>query len=48
MQQGLKKGMEKGKQEQSVQIARNLKSDGIPNEIIAKNTGLSIEEVEML
>ena len=29
-------------------IARNLKSDGFPLEVIAKNTGLSLAEVEKL
>ena len=29
-------------------IARNFKEDGIPYEIISKNTGLSLVEIEML
>ena len=44
MEQGLKEGMEK----QSLIIAKNFKSYGIPCEVIAQNTGLSIEEVEAL
>ena len=44
MEKGIEKGMEKGKAE----IARNLKNDGIPLDVIARNTGLSIEEIEKL
>ncbi|MBP3827774.1 MAG: hypothetical protein ILA07_07000 [Prevotella sp.] len=40
-QEGFREGMEKGKAE----IARNLKNDGIPLDVIARNTGLSIEEI---
>lgn len=43
-QEGFREGMEKGKAE----IARNLKNDGIPLDVIARNTGLSIEEIEKL
>ncbi len=31
-----------------VEIAKGFKADGIPNHIIAKNTGLSIEQIEKL
>ena len=44
MEKGIEKGIEKGKAE----IARNLKNDGIPLDVIARNTGLSIEEIEKL
>ncbi|MBQ9223630.1 MAG: PD-(D/E)XK nuclease family transposase [Prevotella sp.] len=43
-QEGFREGMEKGKAE----IARNFKNDGIPLDVIARNTGLSIEEIEKL
>ena len=43
-QEGFREGMEKGKTE----IARNFKNDGIPLDVIARNTGLSIEEIEKL
>ena len=45
MEKGLKEGMKKGKAERSVEIARNLKAEGIPAGIIAKTTGLSPEEI---
>ena len=48
MERGMEKGLEKGRREQAIQIARNFKSDGIPHEVIAKNTGLSIEQIEKL
>ncbi|MBI4645731.1 MAG: hypothetical protein HY738_03800 [Bacteroidia bacterium] len=34
--------------EREIEIAKGLKFDGIPNDIIAKNTGLTIEEIEKL
>ena len=43
-QEGFREGMEKVKAE----IARNLKNDGIPLDVIARNTGLSIEDIEKL
>ena len=41
-------GIEEGKKEQQIYIARNLKKSGIDIKIISENTGLSIEEVENL
>ncbi|WP_338236438.1 Rpn family recombination-promoting nuclease/putative transposase [Persicobacter diffluens] len=38
----------KAKEERSIEIAKAFKKDGIPVEIIAKNTGLSILEIEKL
>jgi len=32
----------------NIEIAKGLKADGIPNNIIAKNTGLTIEQIEKL
>lgn len=46
--QGLEKGIAQGKREQSVLIARNLKTQGIPSVTIAQCTGLSIEEIDVL
>ncbi|EKV57273.1 hypothetical protein A966_05328 [Brachyspira hampsonii 30446] len=48
IEEGIKQGMEKGKKEQQIYIARNLKKAGIDIKIISENTGLSIEEVEKL
>ncbi|PCG20515.1 Rpn family recombination-promoting nuclease/putative transposase [Brachyspira sp. G79] len=45
---GIEEGMEKGKREQQIYIARNLKKAGIDIKIISENIGLSIEEVENL
>lgn len=43
-----RKGIEKGKTEQQITIAKNLKTAGIDIKIISENTGLSIEEIEKL
>ena len=48
IEEGIKQGMEKGKKEQQIYIARNLKKAGIDIKIISENTGLNIEEVENL
>ena len=45
---GIEEGIEKGKKEQQISIARNLKKAGIDIKIISENTGLSIEEIENL
>ena len=41
-------GIEEGKKEQQIYIARNLKKSGIDIKIISENTGLSIEEINKL
>ena len=49
---GIKKGRSEGRSEGAAQekreIAKNLKESGIPIDVIAKNTGLTAEEVEAL
>ena len=44
----LEQAEKKGKQEEVIAIAREMKADGIPVEQINKFTKLSIEEIEML
>ena len=39
-------GKEAGRAEAQLEIARNLKKEGIPIDVIARNTGLSEEEIE--
>ena len=46
-QEGLQKGLEKGKLEEKLEIAKNL-LDILDDETIAKKTGLSIEQVNLL
>ncbi|CAK7083194.1 MAG: hypothetical protein BACD_04209 [Bacteroides rodentium] len=46
--EGLEEGLTKGREEQNLETARNLKSLGVPAEIIAKATGLSAENIEEL
>ena len=51
-EQGLKQGREQGRAEGEAQkqreIAKNFKNSGVPLDLIAKNTGLSVEEIEGL
>ncbi len=47
-QEGISEGVRKGKQEGIREIARKLKQSGIGLEIISKNTGLSLDEIEAL
>ena len=45
---GYSKGRAEGREERSVEIARNLKEKGIPMEVIADTTGLTAEEIAAL
>lgn len=41
----MKRGLQEGRREEQINIARSLKNAGIDIKIISDNTGLSIEEV---
>ena len=41
-------GLEEGAKAKEIEIAKNLLKDGIPIEVVSRNTGLSIEELENL
>ena len=45
---GLAKGREEGREERNLEVAINLLQLGTPCEIVAKATGLSLEEVTKL
>ena len=45
---GLVKGRSEGAAQEKREIAKNFKKAGIPMDVIAENTGLSVEEVEQL
>lgn len=45
---GVAEGMEKGKAEEKIAIARNMKRMGIPTDAICHATGLTAETVETL
>lgn len=47
MSEGMKEGMSQGEKVKAVEIAKNL-LDVLSEEMIAKKTGLSIEEVKKL
>ena len=46
--EGKAEGLLEGKAESQRQIAINLKKQGIPSEVIAQCTGLSIEDISAL
>ena len=48
LEEGRKEGLEEGKQEEKKRIALSLKQNQTPIEIIAKCSGLTIEEIELL
>ena len=46
--QGIQIGIEKGCQQTLASVARNLKAQHVPLDVIASSTGLSIQEIENL
>jgi len=48
LEQGLLQGKQQGSAEKQLEIARALKSEGLPVDLIAKTTGLSLQEIESL
>lgn len=46
--QGIEQGIEQGEYKKSLDIAREMKKDGLPPAQISKFTKLSIEEIEKL
>ena len=48
MEKGLKEGMEKGMEKGKLEDAQNLKRLGVSVDIIAKATGLKVDEIEAL
>ena len=48
MIKGVKVGIEQGEKKRETEIARDMKSDGLPTETISKYTGLSAEEIAAL
>jgi len=45
---GRVEGRTEGRSEREIEIARNMKRDGVGSDVIAKYTGLSPEEIERL
>ena len=45
---GREQGRAEGESQKQREIAKNFKDSGIPLDLIAKNTGLSVEEIENL
>ena len=48
MKKGIEKGIEKGETKRNKEIALNLLTYNTPIDVIAKSTGLSIEEIKNL
>lgn len=44
-EQAREEGREEGRAEGILSVARNLKASGIPVDVIARNTGLTVEEI---
>ena len=45
---GLEQGRAEGEAQKQREIAKNFKDSGVPLDLIEKNTGLSVEEIENL
>ena len=45
---GLEQGRAEGEAQKQREIAKNFKDSGVQLDLIAKNTGLSVEEIENL
>ena len=45
---GREEGRSEGAAQEKREIAKNFKDSGIPIDVIAKNTGLTLEEIEAL
>ena len=45
---GIAKGEAKGRAKEKLEIARNMKKDGVDLNVIAKYTGLSAKDIERL
>ena len=48
IEKGMKRGMEKGEHKKALDVAREMKKDGLPFVQISKFTKLSVEEIEKL
>lgn len=47
-EEGLEEGLKKGREKEKMEIVRKMKSDGLSDDMIAKYTGLPIEEIERI
>ncbi|MFK7799126.1 MAG: Rpn family recombination-promoting nuclease/putative transposase [Aureispira sp.] len=48
IQEGMEKGIQKGMEKRNIEIARELKKNGVSIEVIVQSTGLSKQEIENL
>jgi len=47
-EEGRDEGRAEGRNERNIEIARSMKADGLPAEVIMKHTGLSQKEISVL
>ena len=47
-EEGIAEGREEGSRNKAIETAKNMKADGMSNELICKYTGLSLDIVESL
>lgn len=45
---GMERGMEKGMQHEKIEMAKRMKDDGVPADVIARYTQLSVEDINLL
>ncbi len=48
LEQGRTEGLEQGRTEEKLTMAHRMKADGLPCEVIAKYTGLTVDEITKL
>ena len=48
MAEGLEKGIEKGMEKERVELAKRMKADGLPVEMISKYSGFTTEQIDVL
>ena len=46
--EGIEEGIKEGREKEKILIAKNFLKDGIPIDVVSKNTNLSITELEKL
>ena len=48
IEKGMEKGIEKGKEQATFEIAKKLLTDGLSPDVVAKGTGVPIEQIRNL
>lgn len=48
IEKGMQQGIEKGMQHEKIEMAKRMKNDGVPADVIARYTQLSVEDINLL